>query len=93
MSNQVRVIDNLSGSTLFLTSLEKIADAYSFATMMEEAGLDIKIDAPGLTETLIQSLGANESEITNYKKSMDDELEDHEFDSGCAMCHPPKISK
>ena len=88
MSNQVRVIDNISGTILFETTLEKISEAYSFATMMEHEGLDVKIDAPGLAETLIEALGADESEINEYKNSMDDELNDHEFDSGCAICPP-----
>lgn len=90
MSNQVRVIDNLSGTVLFETSIEKISEAYSFAAMMEEQGLDIKIDAPGLAETLIQSLGADDKEIAEYKKSMENEIEDHVDDSGCAICPPSK---
>jgi len=92
MSNIVRVIDNISGSVLFETSVEKIAEAYSFATMMEEEGLDIKIIAPGLAETLISSLGADDTEIQEYKKGMDEEIESHEDDFGCAIC-PPTSSK
>ena len=93
MSNKVRVIDNISGSVLFETSIEKIASAYTFAAMMEEEGLDIKIDAPGLAETLIQSLGADDLEIAEYKKSMDNELDDHTDDSGCSVCPPSKSLK
>jgi len=92
MTNMVRVIDNISGSVLFVTSVEKISDAYSFATMMEKEGLDIKIVAPGLTETLINSLGASESEVAAYKLGMAFEIEDHEFDLGCTFC-PPKPNK
>ena len=90
MSNQVRIIDNISGSILFETTHEKISDAYSFAAMMEEEGLDIKIDAPGLAETLISCLGADAEEIANFKKSMDEELEAHSDDLGCAICPPSK---
>lgn len=90
MSNQVQVIDNLSGTVLFETSIEKISDAYTFATTMEEAGLDIKILAPGLAETLIRSLGANPAELDLYKKSMEDETADHVDDFGCAICPPTK---
>lgn len=93
MSNIVRVIDNISGSVLFETSVDKIAEAYSFATMMEEEGLDIKIIAPGLAETLISSLGANDTEIQEYKNGLDDEIEAHEDDFGCAICPPTKTSK
>lgn len=91
MSNQVKVIDNISGTILFETSLEKISDAYSFAAQMEEAGLDIKIDAPGLAETLIQSLGANQEEIAEYRQSMENEIDDHDSDFGCTICPPPKV--
>ncbi len=89
MSNQVRVIDKISGTTLFETSIEKIAEAYAFAEQMEEAGLDIEILAPGLAETLIHSLGADDKEIADYKKSLDDEIADHDdSDFGCAICPP-----
>ncbi len=90
MSNQVRVIDNISGTTLLETTLESIGDAYAFAAQLEAEGLDIRIEAPGLTETLIASLGANDQEIAEYKKSLDQEIEDHEDDFGCAICPPPK---
>ncbi len=90
MSNIVRVIDNISGSILFETSVEKISEAYSFAAMMEEEGLDIKITAPGLAETLISSLGADDAEIQEYKISMDNEIEAHEDDFGCSICPPTK---
>lgn len=91
MSNTVRVIDNISGSTLFETTLEKIADAYSFAALMEKEGLDITIDAPGVTESLIVSLGANDQEIAEYKKSLDDETDSHNDDFGCGICLPKKL--
>ncbi len=89
MSNFVQVIDKISGTILFKTSIEKIADAYTFAEQMEEAGLDIEIIAPGLLETMIHALGANDNEIADYKKSMDDEIADHiDADFGCAICPP-----
>lgn len=89
MSNIVKVIDSISGTSLFETTIEKITDAYDFATQMEEAGLDIEVVAPGLAETLIKSLGADEKEIAEYKQSMDDELNDHDdSDFGCAICPP-----
>lgn len=90
MSNQVKVIDALSGTVLFQTSIEKCEEAYTFAAQMEEAGLDIKIEAPGLTETLIRSLGANDDEIADYKQGLEEEIESHnDSDFGCAVCPPP----
>ncbi|MBC7714704.1 MAG: hypothetical protein H7177_15265 [Rhizobacter sp.] len=90
MSNQVRVIDSLSKTVLFETTMDKISDAYSFATQMEEAGLDIEVVAPSLAETLITSLGANEKDVDQLKQSMQEEIDDHdESDFGCAVCVAP----
>lgn len=93
MSNQVMVIDTLSKTTLYETSIEKIDDAYAFAAQMEEHGLDLEIIVPGLTETLIRSLGANEAELSSYRLSLQQEIDEHnEGDLGCAICPPPKNS-
>jgi len=90
MSNQVRVIDSLSKTVLFETTIEKISDAYSFATQMEEAGLDIEVIAPGLAETLIHSLGASSEEINEYKQGLQDEIDNHDdSDLGCSVCMTP----
>lgn len=88
MSNPVRVIDNLSGSILFETSIDKMDEAYTFAAMMEKEGLDIKITSLGLTETLIKSLGASESEISKYQTELHEEIANHEDDFGCMACLP-----
>lgn len=87
MSNEVHVIDSISKTVLFATTIEKIADAYSFATQMEKAGLDVQITSPGLAETLILSLGASSEELQMYQKSLTDEIADHEeLDFGCTIC-------
>ena len=94
MSNLVRVIDLISGTTLFETTIEKMDDAYAFATQMEEVGLDIEIKAPGLAETLIKSLGADDSQIKKFQQSLQDEIDEHdESDFGCSICAPPTILK
>lgn len=91
MSNQVRVIDSLSKTVLFETSIDNISEAYDFAAKMEEAGLDLEILAPGLAETLIQSLGATNEEIDEYKLGLEAEIDDHDTsDFGCAICPPTK---
>jgi len=93
MSTRVQVIDNLSGQVLFETSMENIDQAYLKASEYEEMGLDVKVSAPGLTESLISSLGASEEEINAYKSSLEAEINSHndEFgdEFGCALC-PPK---
>ena len=86
MTIQVRVLDNISNTILFETSLVKIHEAYTFATLMEKEGLDIRIEAAGLPETLIQSLGASDSELAEYQQSLDQEISFHDDDLGCAIC-------
>lgn len=89
MSNLVKVIDSFSKTVLFETSIDKIDEAYAFAAQMEEVGLDLTIEAPGLAETLIRSLGANEEELAIYKQSLIEEIEDHDdSDYGCGICLP-----
>lgn len=85
MKNQVQVIDNISQSVLFQTTLININQAYAFATLMEEEGLDISIVSEGLPETLIKCLGADENALKEYKESLEEEINSHEDCSGCAI--------
>ena len=78
MSNQVRVLDSLSKTILFETSIDKISDAYSFAAQMEEMGLDIKVIVPTLSATLSSSLGLSKDQQLAYEDSLEQEMEEHE---------------
>ena len=96
MSNTVKVIDQVSKSILFETTIENMAAAYTFAEQMEALGLDIEILSPGLAETLIRSLGANESDIQSFTDSLNAEIDEHNEDAyndSCAICPPPSKSK
>lgn len=54
----------------------------------------LKSSAPGLAETLIKSLGADETEINQYKQSLQDEIDEHDdSDYGCGICAPSETSK
>lgn len=86
MLNSVQVIDNLSKTVLFETSFDDIDKAYSFALQMEEEGLDIGINAPGLPETLLRTLHGSNEVISEFKKSLEDEINSHVDDLGCAVC-------
>jgi predicted TIM-barrel fold metal-dependent hydrolase len=88
MKNLVQVIDNISKTVLFETSFDDIEKAYSFALQMEEEGLDIGIIAPGLPETLLRTLHGSNEVILEFKKSLEDEINSHETDLGCAVCLP-----
>lgn len=88
--NKVKVIDVNSEKTLFECDIKEIEQAYRYAAELEEMGLDIKIMAPTITQTLTDSLGMNHDEKEEYQQSVTAEIEDHEgHDSSC--CHePPK---
>jgi hypothetical protein len=96
MASRVQVLDNISGQILYECNVDQIDLAYKKAHEYEEMGLDIAIKAPGLTETLIKTLGANDEEISLYKMGLEDEISEHnnqfgdEF--GCAIC-PTKTQK
>lgn len=94
MSARVQVIDHISSQILFECDISELDTAYVKAREYEEMGLDIKILAPGLGETLIKSLGATNEDIELYKKSMESEIDSHTDnllnDYGCSICPPKK---
>ena len=90
MQRPVKVIDNISQTVLFETDFDNIHKAYSFAAQMEAEGLDISISAPGLPETLIRSLHKSNEVISEFKKSLDEEILSHFDDLGCAVCLPER---
>ena len=73
----VIVKDNLSGEVLFKTSIENAEAAYKEASKLEEMGLDVSIESPSLPETLISSLGADQTDREHLKKEIDDEIDSH----------------
>jgi hypothetical protein len=86
---KIRVLDHQTGQSLFECSLEESEKAYQFAAQMEEMGLDIVVDAPTLSETLNESLGLSKLQKQIYKKSMEEEIEEHEG----SCCFEEKTTK
>jgi hypothetical protein len=76
--SKIQVLDIQSDAVLFECSIEEAHKAYQFAAEMEELGLDIKVVAPTLTETLSKSLGLSREAQEKYRQSMEDEIEAHE---------------
>lgn len=74
---KIRVLDQQTGQGLFECSITESEKAYQFAAEMEEMGLDIRLEIPTLTDTLSQSLGISSEQVEAYKKSMDEEIEQH----------------
>lgn len=75
---KIRVLDQQTGQILFECSISESEKAYLFAAQMEEMGLGIRLEVPTLTDTLFQSLGLSPQQVEAYKKSMDEEIEQHE---------------
>lgn len=82
-STKVKVIDVGSEEVLFTCPVEKLQSAYQFAAQMEELGLDVKIIAPSVTQTLCDSLGIESDERMDYEDSVANELDDH--DGSCCV--------
>lgn len=75
---KVKVVDVQSGESLFECSMEDLERAYQAAGDFEEMGLDVKVIAPSITQTLTNSLGMTHEEEEEYQNSVVAEMEDHE---------------
>ena len=88
MSNEskVKVVDVHSQEVLFECPISKSEDAYKFAAEMEEMGLEVSINSPGVTETLCDSLGIEREARALYEESVVAEIEDHIDDDHESCC-------
>jgi len=78
MSNLVKIIDINTENVLFECPLEDIEQAYKQAHNFEQMGLEVKIQAPSITQTLAHSLGKTGTELEEYNKSVQHEMDDHD---------------
>ncbi|MCO4793581.1 MAG: hypothetical protein KC493_07710 [Bacteriovoracaceae bacterium] len=92
MSRRIKVIEKQGLEVLFECDIQEEEKAYTFAKEMEELGIDIEVQIPSVTETLISTLGANEEDVSTLKKMMDEEIESHN-DANCDDCIPEPINK
>jgi hypothetical protein len=84
--NLVKVIELNSKDKIFECSLEEIEKAYEFAKEMEAIGLDVKIEAPGLPESLANELGVSKEDLQKLKESIDFEIDEHEDEMEQSCC-------
>lgn len=92
---KVKIIDIQSQETLFECSVDEMESAYQQAAIYEEMGLDVKIIAPSITQTLTNTLGLTHDEEEEYQNSVVAEMEDHDG-SCCAepsQVHPGEPDK
>lgn len=80
---KIFVKDVQTEQILFECELNESEKAYQFAAQMEQMGLDIKVVAPTLGETLSNSLGLTREQQEEYKESMEHEMETH--DGSCCF--------
>lgn len=74
----IKVIDTNSGEILSTFSMDKLSNAFEYAAQMESYGIDVKIDAPTITQTLADSLGLSIDLKADYEQSVIAELADHD---------------
>ncbi|MAE58592.1 MAG: hypothetical protein CME69_06905 [Halobacteriovorax sp.] len=87
MAQDVKLIDQMTGTELFSCDISEIEKAYAKAEEYEEMGLDVKLVAPSIPETLIKSLGAGESDINKLNETITEEIASHiEEEVGCVAC-------
>lgn len=84
---KVLVIDILSNEVLFECPMEELESAYQKAGDYEEMGLDVKVIAPTVTQTLTNTLGLTHDEEDEYQNSVVGEMEDH--DGSCCAGPAP----
>jgi len=75
---EIKVIEVMSGEVLQSFSLSQQDDAYTYATQMEQLGLDVKITSPSLPETLAISLGKKNQDIQNLREEIEQEIDSHQ---------------
>ena len=75
---KIQVKDISTEQILFECELHESEKAYQFAAEMEEMGLDIRVVAPTLGETLSNSLGLTPQQQEDYKESLEHEMESHD---------------
>jgi hypothetical protein len=78
MKSKLRVIEQSSGEVLFECGLDQAEAAYVKAAELEEMGLDVKVEHPGVNETLAASLGVDGPAMEALQESLAEELEGHE---------------
>jgi hypothetical protein len=88
---KIQVLDVHTGQSLFECPLTESEKAYAFAAQMEEMGLDVEVKNPTLSQTLTASLGLSQTEVAEYEKSMEEEMEHHE--GSCCFEENPSPDK
>ncbi len=77
MRLKTRVIEKNGGQVLFECDPVDADLAYIKASEYEEMGLDVRVEQPGVNQTLAASLGVEGPGLEVLQDSLAEELEDH----------------
>lgn len=77
MTQEAKIIHMETEKILFSCSLDKLEELYSYAKLLEENEIEFQIQIPNTSETLIDALGKSPEEIEKFRKSTQEELDDH----------------
>ena len=83
MTKKVKVIAIESNEILLEVDIADMEKAYEYAAKMDEMGIEVKVDAPTITDTLANTLGLNMEDQDRLKQSALDEINDHEGAESC----------
>ena len=76
MESKIKLLDSES-QLLYEFSMEDSEAAYAKAKELEEMGIDVKLDAPSLPETLGGTLGMSCTDKEILRNEIEDEIESH----------------
>lgn len=79
----VKVLDE-QDQILFECSLEEAEKAWAYARQMEDYGVDVRISAPSLPESLAKVLGGSDEELAKLRHELTEEIDSH---IGCCNEH------
>ena len=77
MSSKIQIYEVQTETILQEFEFSDFEKAQKYALEMENLGLEIKLKAPSLPETLARELGASKSDLNSLKDVIDAELESH----------------
>jgi hypothetical protein len=86
MLKKVKVIAVYTDEVLLEVPMEQMAVAYEYAAQMDEMGIEVKVVAPTIADTLSSSLGLTVDDHEKLQTSIEEEIEDHDG-SCCATPH------
>ena len=85
MESKIKLLDSES-QILYEYPIDQVEAAYAKAQELEEMGIEVKLDAPSLPETLGATLGMSSEDREKLKLEIEDEVESHNDKPTCGGC-------